>query len=271
MKQRRRKGKDLGPQLAPSANASSPSSQPTNFVIPSIGASARSSGKTYVEATKWKQAQPIPDSVLGMIVHHCKPEHFFQCLVIFSGFDSDGDFAGIFSNGKTTAFTTTCPLSFQGRDISRGFLVTNANCSTTGLVVPLKALQDKFGPLSKFFEEMMEIKASMILGSNNSAAFGDADASPLQSCAVLDGHTECVSLESARRSPPSLEEIRIALADFSAVSQKLACYSAHQAIISVTVCHIRDCSAVDVKFVLLSHNTVLGAAGSILNAEIALA
>ena len=31
----------------------------------------------------------------------------------------------------------------------RGFMVTNANCSTTGLVVPLKALQDKFGPLSK--------------------------------------------------------------------------------------------------------------------------
>src|SRR5271169_3100755 len=31
----------------------------------------------------------------------------------------------------------------------RGFMVTNANCSTTGLVVPLKALQDKFGPLEK--------------------------------------------------------------------------------------------------------------------------
>ena len=28
-------------------------------------------------------------------------------------------------------------------------MVTNANCSTTGLVVPLKALQDKFGPLAK--------------------------------------------------------------------------------------------------------------------------
>jgi aspartate-semialdehyde dehydrogenase len=31
----------------------------------------------------------------------------------------------------------------------KGFMVTNANCSTTGLVVPLKALQDKFGPLAK--------------------------------------------------------------------------------------------------------------------------
>ena len=30
-----------------------------------------------------------------------------------------------------------------------GFMVMNANCSMTGLVVPLKALQDKFGPLAK--------------------------------------------------------------------------------------------------------------------------
>jgi len=31
----------------------------------------------------------------------------------------------------------------------RGFMVTNANCSTTGLVVPLKPLQDKFGEFSR--------------------------------------------------------------------------------------------------------------------------
>jgi aspartate-semialdehyde dehydrogenase len=32
---------------------------------------------------------------------------------------------------------------------SRGFMVTNANCSTTGLVVPLKALQEKFGAFTR--------------------------------------------------------------------------------------------------------------------------
>ncbi|SRR5579859_7238066 len=32
---------------------------------------------------------------------------------------------------------------------NKGFMVTNANCSTTGLVVPLKALQDKFGGFAK--------------------------------------------------------------------------------------------------------------------------
>ena len=30
-----------------------------------------------------------------------------------------------------------------------GFMVMNANCSMTGLVVPLKALQDQFGALAK--------------------------------------------------------------------------------------------------------------------------
>jgi aspartate-semialdehyde dehydrogenase len=32
---------------------------------------------------------------------------------------------------------------------TRGFMVTNANCSTTGLVVPLKALQEKFGGFAR--------------------------------------------------------------------------------------------------------------------------
>ncbi|KAG5457148.1 MAG: hypothetical protein BJ554DRAFT_2913, partial [Olpidium bornovanus] len=41
---------------------------------------------------------------------------------------------------------------------------------------------------------------------------------------------------------------------------------------SVTVGRIRPCNILDVKFTLLVHNTILGAAGSgILNAELALA
>jgi len=38
----------------------------------------------------------------------------------------------------------------------KGFMVTNANCSTTGLVVPLKALQDKFGKFSKISAVTMQ-------------------------------------------------------------------------------------------------------------------
>ena len=37
--------------------------------------------------------------------------------------------------------------SLHSPPLHKGFLVTNANCSTTGLVVPLAALERTFGPL----------------------------------------------------------------------------------------------------------------------------
>jgi aspartate-semialdehyde dehydrogenase len=43
--------------------------------------------------------------------------------------------------------------------VKNGFLVTNANCSTTGLVVALKPLQDAFGPLSKVMVSTMYYKS----------------------------------------------------------------------------------------------------------------
>jgi aspartate-semialdehyde dehydrogenase len=45
--------------------------------------------------------------------------------------------------------------SVNGKPL-QGFLITNANCSTTGLVVVLKALQDAFGPLSKLMVTTMQ-------------------------------------------------------------------------------------------------------------------
>jgi len=50
----------------------------------------------------------------------------------------------------------------------RGFMVTNANCSTTGLVVPLKALQDKFGPL----EKVSAVTMQAISGAGNTSPRG---------------------------------------------------------------------------------------------------
>ena len=59
------------------------------FVIHALGASARSAGKPYNKAVNWKQTQPIPSAVREMIVHECKPEHFQECAVVFSGLDAD--------------------------------------------------------------------------------------------------------------------------------------------------------------------------------------
>jgi len=59
------------------------------FVIHALGASPRSAGKQYQHAATWKQSTPIPSNVRTMIVQECKPEHFKDCAIVFSGLDAD--------------------------------------------------------------------------------------------------------------------------------------------------------------------------------------
>jgi aspartate-semialdehyde dehydrogenase len=111
---------------------------------------------------------------------------------------------------------------------------------------------------------------------------------------VLDGHTVCVSVRFTRRPPPSADQIRTAMKEYVSVAQTLGCFSApkHAIVVldepdrpqprldretergyAVTVGRVReDPSGVfDIQFVALSHNIVIGAAGSsILNAEAAI-
>ncbi|HLA40785.1 MAG TPA: aspartate-semialdehyde dehydrogenase [Candidatus Glassbacteria bacterium] len=104
---------------------------------------------------------------------------------------------------------------------------------------------------------------------------------------VLDGHLECTSVSVKKK--PSKEEFTAALAGFKGRPQELKLPSApeqpiivrteedrpqprfdrdHGRGMSVTVGRIRPCNIFDYKFLVLSHNTVRGAAGaSILNAE----
>jgi aspartate-semialdehyde dehydrogenase len=144
------------------------------FFVKALGASTRSAGKSYREACNWKMTTPIPDEIGSMIVQECDPKHFDGCRVIFSGLDASvagevelaflgAEFA-VFSNAKNHRMNPLVPLivpvvnsdhfdliAHQRVEFKKekGFIITNANCSTTGLVVALKALQDRFGPLSK--------------------------------------------------------------------------------------------------------------------------
>lgn len=59
------------------------------FTIHALGASSRSAGKKYKDATKWKQNQPIPENVQNLIVQECKAASFSECDVVFSGLDAD--------------------------------------------------------------------------------------------------------------------------------------------------------------------------------------
>jgi aspartate-semialdehyde dehydrogenase len=47
---------------------------------------------------------------------------------------------------------------------SKGYIVTNANCSTTGLVVPLRAIQDAFGIDAIIVQTMQAISGAGLTG-----------------------------------------------------------------------------------------------------------
>jgi aspartate-semialdehyde dehydrogenase len=76
------------------------------FTIEVLAASSRSANKSYAEATHWKQTTPIPSSVRGIVLKECKPEHFVDCAVIFSGLDAD-------VAGDIGKFTCQCVLHCQ--------------------------------------------------------------------------------------------------------------------------------------------------------------
>lgn len=206
-----------------------------------------------------------------------------------------------------------------------GGILTNPNCTTTAAILPLRPLHDAFGlrkillfsmqavsgagypgvasldimdnvvPLIKGEEEKVEWEALKLLGTLGASGITEAAFTISAHCnrvAVLDGHTECLSIQFDR--PPADEaELIAVLRDFRAAPQELKLPSAPAAPILVTtapdgpqprrdrdaaagmattVGRVRRCSILDYKFVLLGHNTIRGAAGgSLLNAELAVA
>lgn len=263
-----------------------------NFELAALGASSSSAGKTYQEAVegRWKQIKRVPANVASMPVQECQPQHFSQCEIVFSGLDSGP--AGpveeafrkaelrVFSNAKNYRTDPLCPLvvplvnsehmeilPYQKEQVGTktGFIVTNANCSTTGIVVPLKALEESFGPLDKVLvntmqaisgagypgvssldildnvvpyisgeEEKIEWETAKILGGlkPDKTAFDYHEQDPLRVSAhcnrvpVIDGHMECVSVSFKRQPAPSVEEVQQCFERFTSAAQKLGVHSA---------------------------------------------
>jgi aspartate-semialdehyde dehydrogenase len=138
-----------------------------------------------------------------------------------------------------------------------GFIVTNANCSVTGLALGLKPLLDEFGfrdvnvatyqalsgagypgmasldilgnvlPWIKNEEEKMTAEGKKILGSYKNGKFVDSPISIQACCArvnVRDGHLEAVFIKD--KHMPEAKTIARTLADFTAKPQKLKLPSA---------------------------------------------
>ena len=207
-----------------------------------------------------------------------------------------------------------------------GGIITNPNCSTIGLALALAPLHKAFGiarvmvttmqaisgagypgvpsldivgnvfPYISGEEEKLQTEPQKILGDYElSSGFMHASFAISAHCnrvAVIDGHTECVSI-SFKTPPKNENAIKAVWNTFSGFPQEKQLHTAPQHPIlyheqkerpqplldilhgngmTVSIGRLRPCSVLDYKFVVLSHNTIRGAAGSaILNAETALA
>jgi aspartate-semialdehyde dehydrogenase len=239
------------------------------FELAEVAASERSSGKKYEEVVRWHLETPIPQEARGLVVKDLDPT--LDCDFVFSALDSsvageaEEAFAAagypVVSNSKNHRMDADVPLLIpevnashlgaiaaqqKNRGYDGGFIVTNPNCSTAGLVLVLKPLADAFG-LEKIFvvtmqavsgagypgvasldivgnvvpfiggeEEKMEAEPQKLLGKWDGSRFVGAGLGISAHCnrvPVQDGHLESVSLSLKKIA--SLHEVREALANFA--------------------------------------------------------
>jgi len=238
------------------------------FELTEVAASERSATKRYADAVRWHLDAPIPERARDLIVKSLDPK--LDCDFVFSALDSsvagpaEEEFARagypVVSNSKNhrmaadvpllipevnAAHLDAIPVQQKNRGYTTGFIVTNPNCSTAGLVLVLKPLADAFG-LEKVFvvtmqaisgagypgvasldiqnnvipfisgeEEKMESEPQKLLGKWDGKRFVDAGLGLSAHCnrvPVVDGHMECVSL--SLKKVASLHEVREALRAF---------------------------------------------------------
>jgi aspartate-semialdehyde dehydrogenase len=133
------------------------------FQLTWVGASDRSAGKPYAEATAWRLDGPMPESVANLVVQECRPDTKAPKLV-FSAMDAsvateiERAFAEaghyVVSNSRNHRMEPDVPLlvpeinpdhlgllAHQHRRGWKGAIVTNPNCSTVALTMGLVPLR----------------------------------------------------------------------------------------------------------------------------------
>lgn len=138
--------------------------------LEALGASQRSAGATYGEATTWVLETAMPEAVRDMVVSECTAQAMRECDLVFSALDAS--VAGhvelelatagllVLSNAKNYRMDADVPIVLPlvnadhiallrhqrtRRGWTSGGIVCNANCSTTGLATALAPLHARFG------------------------------------------------------------------------------------------------------------------------------
>jgi len=316
------------------------------FKVVALAASDRSVGQKYSDVARWVLDTPIPQYARDMIVVPATTEAV-QAKIVFSALhneiakDLEPQFAragaAVCSNASSYRRGEDVPLLLpeinadhihlvKQQRLDRGWsgcITTNPNCTSTGLTIALKALDDAFGVKKVFAvslqalsgagypgissldimdnvipnvgnggeEEKVEWEPRKMLGKLNGDKIDLADikfSAHTNRVAVIDGHTVCASLELGKTVEP--EVAMQALRDYAAPLSARELPSSPRPVIEVrneadrpqprldrltgkgmttVVGRVRRDPILDLKFVVLSHNTIRGAAGgSIYNAEL---
>jgi aspartate-semialdehyde dehydrogenase len=250
------------------------------FRVHEVVASDRSAGKPYAGAADWRLETLIPDDVGGLTVKSLGAE--LESRLLFSGLDSsvageaEDEYANrgcaVISNSKNHRMGADVPLLIpeinaehidaleqqRKRRNSRGYIVTNPNCSVMGLAIALAPLHRAFGVeavqvttmqaisgagyagvpsyaildnvipyIGGGEEEKIEAEPRKILGDWSNGRFADAPmkiSAQVNRVPTIDGHIMTISMKL--REQPSLDDVRNALESFTGEPQRLGLPSA---------------------------------------------
>jgi len=237
------------------------------FEITALAASERSAGRRYADVCNWVIPGDPPPAIGELVVSSLEPT--VPARIIFSALPAavarevEPLFAQagyiVCSNASAFRYEPDVPLIIpevnadhlalvEQQRVERnwpGLIVTSPNCTTSGMIIPLKPLDQAFG-LQKLFavtmqaisgaghpgvpsldilgnivpyiggeEEKIEREARLLLGQVADGRRSDADilvSAQANRVPVLDGHTICLSLGFIE--PPTVQEAIATLTSF---------------------------------------------------------
>jgi aspartate-semialdehyde dehydrogenase len=247
----------------------------SGFEVTALAASDRSEGKRFADVCNWKLPFEMPGAVRKIKVFGCKPP--LDCDVVISSLPSDiaveseAAFAAagypVISNSSSYRMHEDVPLVVPeinpdhldliaaqklNRGYDRGYIVTNPNCTTIGLVMALAPLDRAFGleavmmtsmqaisgagypgvasmdiidnvmPYIGGEEEKCEVEPQKILGKFAGSKIEMAPFKVSAQCnrvPVQDGHLESVRVKLGREV--TVEQVADALSSFTGLPQEL--------------------------------------------------
>jgi len=243
------------------------------FRLAEVVASERSAGKNYSDAADWRLDTLLPDAAAALTVKQLGAD--LESRLVFSGLDSSvaGEAEDLYanrgcvvvSNSSNHRMDDDVPLLIpeinpdhldaverqKKRRGSRGYIVTNPNCSTIGLAMAIAPIERHYGidqihvttmqaisgagyagvasyaildnviPFISGEEDKIESEPLKILGRWTNGKFENAPfriSAQTNRVPTIDGHLMTISLSLRNQAP--LDAIRNAIESFSGEPQK---------------------------------------------------